>query len=162
MNFAPARFRSSRSERSRSSWGSVQAPSKGGFADWRLAVDGLVARPRRSRSRNSKASREKHEITLIGVRRGLVLHRRVDRRTSLTHSGLVGTLPQARYVVYRSIQPDWWESIDMADALHPQTLVAHGMNGGTFRSPSADLSTARSPAARLQERQIHHPPHRDR
>ena len=34
----------------------------------------------------------------------------------------VGVLPQVRYVVYRSIQPDWWESIDMADALHPQTF----------------------------------------
>src|ERR1022692_154976 len=43
---------------------------------------------------------------------------------------VVGTLPQARYVVYRSMQPGWWESIDMADALHPQTFVAHGMNGG--------------------------------
>jgi DMSO/TMAO reductase YedYZ molybdopterin-dependent catalytic subunit len=43
---------------------------------------------------------------------------------------LVGALTQARYVVYRSIQPDWWESIDMADALHPQTLVTFGMNGG--------------------------------
>jgi DMSO/TMAO reductase YedYZ molybdopterin-dependent catalytic subunit len=35
-----------------------------------------------------------------------------------------------RYVVYRSFQPDWWESIDMADALHPQTLLTYGMNGG--------------------------------
>jgi DMSO/TMAO reductase YedYZ molybdopterin-dependent catalytic subunit len=43
---------------------------------------------------------------------------------------IAGTLPQARYVVYRSIQQDWWESIDMADALHPQTLITHGMNGG--------------------------------
>lgn len=42
-----------------------------------------------------------------------------------------------RYVVYRSIQPqpDWWESIDMADALHPQTLVAHGMDGGDLPVP---------------------------
>ena len=39
-------------------------------------------------------------------------------------------LPQARYVVYRSFQRDWWESIDMAVALHPQTLVTYGMNGG--------------------------------
>src|SRR6266404_4473177 len=37
--------------------------------------------------------------------------------------------PQARYVVYFSIDPDWWESIDMADALHPQTFLAYGMNG---------------------------------
>ncbi|HEV2446733.1 MAG TPA: molybdopterin-dependent oxidoreductase [Candidatus Sulfopaludibacter sp.] len=43
---------------------------------------------------------------------------------------LVGTLPQARYVVYRSIQPAAWESIDMAHAMHPQTLVTLGMNGG--------------------------------
>ena len=24
----------------------------------------------------------------------------------------------------------FWDSIDMADALHPQTLIAYGMNGG--------------------------------
>ena len=42
---------------------------------------------------------------------------------------LVGIHPQARYVVYFSIDPDWWESIDMADALHPQTFLAYGMNG---------------------------------
>lgn len=43
---------------------------------------------------------------------------------------LAGALPQARYVVYRSIQKEWWESIDMADALHPQTIITLGMNGG--------------------------------
>jgi DMSO/TMAO reductase YedYZ molybdopterin-dependent catalytic subunit len=47
----------------------------------------------------------------------------------------VGALPQVRYVVYRSIQPDWWESIDMADALHPQTLIAHRMNGAELPVP---------------------------
>lgn len=41
----------------------------------------------------------------------------------------VGPLPQVRYVVYRSFQHGWWESIDMSDALHPQTLVVTGMNG---------------------------------
>ena len=47
----------------------------------------------------------------------------------------VGILPQARYVVYFSIQRDWWESIDMADALHPQTLVTYAMNGGDLPVP---------------------------
>jgi hypothetical protein len=47
----------------------------------------------------------------------------------------VGVLPQVRYVVYRSFQPDWWESIDMADALHPQTVLAHGMNGSELPVP---------------------------
>ena len=43
---------------------------------------------------------------------------------------LVGVHPQAKYVVYFSIEPDWWDSIDMADALHPQTFLTYGMNGG--------------------------------
>jgi DMSO/TMAO reductase YedYZ molybdopterin-dependent catalytic subunit len=44
----------------------------------------------------------------------------------------VGTLPQARYVVYFTTDSDWWESIDMADALHPQTLLTWGMNDGAL------------------------------
>jgi DMSO/TMAO reductase YedYZ molybdopterin-dependent catalytic subunit len=48
---------------------------------------------------------------------------------------LAGIDSRARYVVYRSIQRDWWESIDMADALHPQTFVTYGMNGGDLSVP---------------------------
>jgi len=43
---------------------------------------------------------------------------------------VVGIEPQARYVVYSSIDSEWWDSIDMADARHPQTVLAYGMNGG--------------------------------
>src|SRR4029077_7013473 len=39
-----------------------------------------------------------------------------------------GVLPQARYLGYFSTDPDWWESIDIADAQHPQTLLAWAMN----------------------------------
>jgi DMSO/TMAO reductase YedYZ molybdopterin-dependent catalytic subunit len=42
----------------------------------------------------------------------------------------VGALPQARYVVYFSSDSNWWDSIDMADALHPQTFLTWGMNDG--------------------------------
>jgi DMSO/TMAO reductase YedYZ molybdopterin-dependent catalytic subunit len=42
----------------------------------------------------------------------------------------VGLSPKARYVAYFSIDKDWWESVDMADALHPQTLLTWGMNDG--------------------------------
>ena len=41
-----------------------------------------------------------------------------------------GVSLQARYVVYFSTDPDWWESIDMVDAQHPQTLLAWAMNDG--------------------------------
>jgi len=39
-----------------------------------------------------------------------------------------GVHPQAKYVVYSSMEPDSWDSIDMADALHPQTFLCYGMN----------------------------------
>ena len=40
----------------------------------------------------------------------------------------VGIKPGARYVFFFSFD-DWWDSIDMDDALHPQTLLAYAMNG---------------------------------
>jgi DMSO/TMAO reductase YedYZ molybdopterin-dependent catalytic subunit len=39
-------------------------------------------------------------------------------------------MPQVRYIVYHTVQPNKWESIDMNDALHPQTLLTFGMNDG--------------------------------
>ncbi len=41
---------------------------------------------------------------------------------------LAGVRPQARYVVYFSIEPDWWDSIDIDEAMHPQTFLTYGMN----------------------------------
>ena len=41
----------------------------------------------------------------------------------------IGVRPTARWVVYFSIEQDWWESIDIDEALHPQTLLAWWMNG---------------------------------
>jgi DMSO/TMAO reductase YedYZ molybdopterin-dependent catalytic subunit len=102
----------------------------GGFADWRLVVDGMVARPASftlSELRSQPVHRQITQLTCeegwsyiaewTGVRLSHVLE-------------LVGAHPQARYVVYASIEKSWWDSIDMADALHPQTLITYGMNGG--------------------------------
>ena len=102
----------------------------GGFADWRLAVDGMVARPASLSLSELRGFPAKSQITQliceegwsfiaewIGVPLGEVLN-------------AVGILPEARYVVYFSLQGDWWDSVDMADALHPQTFLTYGMNGG--------------------------------
>jgi len=100
-----------------------------GFADWRLAVDGMVTRPASFSVAELKSFPRRSQITMIGCEEGWTY---IAEWTgvSLSHLlDLVQPLPQVRYAVYRSIQPDWWESIDMADALHPQTVVAHGMNG---------------------------------
>lgn len=101
----------------------------GGFADWRLAVDGMVARPTSFSLADLKTFPSSTQITMNGCEEGWT-YIAEWAGVPLSHVlNLVGALPQVRYVVYRSIQPDWWDSIDMADALHPQTLLCLGMNG---------------------------------
>jgi DMSO/TMAO reductase YedYZ molybdopterin-dependent catalytic subunit len=112
-----------------------QRLQKGAFADWRLAVDGLVARPGSFSLNDLRDFPARSQITHLACEEGWSY---IAEWIGVPLSHIlesVETLPQARYVVYRSIQSDWWESIDMADALHPQTLVAHGMNGGDLPVP---------------------------
>jgi DMSO/TMAO reductase YedYZ molybdopterin-dependent catalytic subunit len=107
----------------------------GGFADWRLTVDGMVAEPASFSIAELKSYPSRSHITelaceegwsyiaeWIGVPLSQVLH-------------LVGALPQAKYVVYYSSEPGGWDSIDMADALHPQTILAYGMNDSELPVP---------------------------
>ena len=47
---------------------------------------------------------------------------------------LVGVQPNAKYVVFYPFDA-CWESIDMADALHPQTLLAYSMNSKELPYP---------------------------
>ena len=42
---------------------------------------------------------------------------------------LVGVHPDARYVDFASFDDDYHESWDLASAMHPQTLIAYGMDG---------------------------------
>src|SRR5215813_12242000 len=111
-----------------------------GFMNWRLDIDGLVARPSSfsladlhgfpvSRQITHQACEEGWSFIAewIGVPLSYVLN-------------LVGASPNARYVVFYAYDNDeppnvWWESIDMADAYHPQTLLAYGMNGSDLPSP---------------------------
>lgn len=107
----------------------------GSFAGWRLSVDGMVARPATFSLAELKTFPAHSQITHLACEEGWSY---IAQWTGVPLShilNLVGTQPQARYVVYRSFQPEWWESIDMADALHPQTVVAHGFNGGDLPVP---------------------------
>lgn len=100
------------------------------FADWRLVVDGLVARPASFSLAELKSLPRSSHITMIQCEEGWS-YIAEWAGAPLSHVlERVGALPQVTHVVYRSFQPDWWESIDMADALHPQTLLTYEMNGG--------------------------------
>ena len=106
-----------------------------GFVDWRLTVDGMAARPTAFSLAEIRSFPTSSHTTMIGCEEGWTY---IAEWTGVPLSHIlerVGSLPQVRYVVYRSIQPDWWESIDMADALHPQTVIAHRMNGAELPVP---------------------------
>ena len=109
------------------------AHAAGGFADWRLAVDGLVKRPLALSLAELKALPQRTQITrhdcvegwsAIGQWTGVPL------RDLLRAAGL---RPDARYLVFHCADllggVPYYESIDLIDALHPQTIVAHTLNG---------------------------------
>jgi len=108
---------------------------QGGFADWRLAVDGLAARPASFSLAELRSFPHSSQITEIACEEGWSYIAEWSGVPLAHILERVGALPQVRYVVYRSFQKGWWESIDMADALHPQTLVAYRMNGGELPVP---------------------------
>ena len=103
----------------------------GGFADWRLTVDGLVSRPRAFSVAELKQLPARSQITQVTCEEGWCYIAEWIGTPLSQVLELAGVLPQARFVVYYSIErQDWWDSIDIDEAVHPQTLVAHGFNGG--------------------------------
>ncbi|MDX1384819.1 MAG: molybdopterin-dependent oxidoreductase [Thermoanaerobaculia bacterium] len=117
------------------------------FVDWRLEVGGLVATPRSFSLADLQALPARTQITrhtceegwtAIGEWTGVPLARLLEA---------AGMKPSARYVVTHSYD-QWADCIDMNDVLHPQTLLAYGMNG-------RDLPVAHGAPVRLRvERQM--------
>lgn len=102
----------------------------GGFKDWRLVVDGTVARPLVLSLSDLKTLPVHNQITEVACEEGWSY---IAEWIGTPLSGVLrdaGVLPQTRYIVYYSFQKDFWGSIDMADAMHPHTLLTMGMNDG--------------------------------
>ena len=117
----------------------------GGFADWRLSVNGMVERPAQFSLADLKSLPSRSQITSIQCEEGWSYIAEWTG-TPLSHVlDQVGVHPEARYVAYFSIQPDWWDSIDMADATHPQTFLTYGMNGKELGVPNGGPLRMRLP-----------------
>lgn len=113
-----------------------------GFADWRLAVGGLVENPLRLSLAELQALPARTQITrhdcvegwsAIGKWTGAPLHEVLTRARPLL---------RARYAVFYSadtMDPTgkrYYESIDMEDAYHPQTLLAYALNDAPLPIPN--------------------------
>ena len=106
------------------------------FAGWRLTIDGLVARPMSFSLPELRALPAETRITLHACEEGWSY---IAEWTGVRLSQvleLAGIRPGARYVVFTPFENSntvvsrvLWSSIDMAEAVHPQTMLAYGMNG---------------------------------
>ena len=108
------------------------------FATWRLRVDGLVANPLDLSLAELRTLPQRTQITrhdcvegwsAIGKWQGVPLAIVLQRAT---------LLPVARFVVFHCADVyeraadgtgQYYESIDLIDAFHPQTILAHSLNG---------------------------------
>jgi len=106
----------------------------GGFTEWRLSVEGRVATPKTFSLDELKRLPSRTQITRHVCEEGwsaIAQWTGVPLRTVLETAGILAT---AKAVVLYSYD-DWVMSIDLADALHPQTLLAYGMNSRALPVP---------------------------
>ena len=112
-----------------------QCLQAGGFAEWRIQLDGMVSRPGPYLLSEIRKFPARSQVTNLVCEKGWSF---IAEWTGLPLAHLLeaaGTLPQAKYVVYFSMQPSRWDRIDMNEALHPQTLLTYGMNGAELPVP---------------------------
>ncbi|MET0180063.1 MAG: molybdopterin-dependent oxidoreductase [Novosphingobium sp.] len=104
-----------------------------GFAHWRLMVGGLVERPLTLSLEELKALPQRTQITRHDCVEGWSAIGQWTGPRLKPILEFARLLPAARYIVFRCAdtlrdQP-YYESIDLVDAFHPQTIVAHSLNG---------------------------------
>ena len=105
-----------------------------GFSTWRLQVDGLVRKPISVSLAEIRRMPRRSQITMHSCDEGWSA---IGQWTGVPLSWLLGTvepMPQARYVVFHCMDKiagqNVYGSLDWLDAMHPQTILAHGFNGG--------------------------------
>ncbi len=105
------------------------------FVNWRLQVDGLVASSASLSLADLHAMERSSQITEVTCEEGWSYVAEWTGTPLSMVLNALGVRPTAKFVVYYSSDPEWWESIDIDEALHPQTLLAWGMNGDSLPVP---------------------------
>ena len=110
-----------------------QASVANGFTDWRLTVAGLVRSPLVLTMDNIRNLPQRTQITRHDCVEGWsAIGQWTGPQLSIILNA-AGLLPQARFIVFRCADnlsgSDYYESVDLDDASHQQTIVAHALNG---------------------------------
>ena len=109
------------------------ADAENHWADWRLDVAGVVQKPARFSLVELKSMPSRTQITrhdcvegwsVIGKWKGVRVEEILNR---------VQPRSEAKYIVFRCLDTDgegnnYYESIDLIDAVHPQTILAYELN----------------------------------
>ncbi|MEM1044607.1 MAG: molybdopterin-binding protein [Pseudomonadota bacterium] len=121
--------------------GDYQALASTGFAGYRLSVGGLVAKPTSFGLAALKAMPARTQITRHDCVEGWSC---IAEWTGVPLSvvlNAVRPLPSARFVLLRCFDTieqglsgafKYYETIDLVDAFHAQTILAYGMNGAAL------------------------------
>jgi DMSO/TMAO reductase YedYZ molybdopterin-dependent catalytic subunit len=122
-----------------------RALEAGGFADYRLDVDGLVGRPLSLDLRTLRAMPARTQITRHDCVEGWSCIARWTGVPLAAVLDLAEPAPAARYAVFWCYDtlpsfPEgpqrYYETIDMVDAYHPQTILAYGLNRANLPEPN--------------------------
>ena len=110
-----------------------RAHEAAGFADWRFDVRGLVERPLSLTMEQIRALPQRTQITRHDCVEGWSAIGQWTGPQLSTILGAAGLQDGARFVVFHCADDfrgvPYYESCDLEDAFHPQTLIAHQLNG---------------------------------
>ena len=107
---------------------------KNAFANWRLSIEGRVAKPGSYSLSDLQKFASRTQITRHTCEEGWTAIAQWDGVPLSIVLQNAGILPSARFVNFFAYDL-FADSIDMLDALHPQTILAYGMNGRDLSIP---------------------------
>lgn len=116
-----------------------QALAAGRFADWRLVVDGLVARPLQLSLQQLATLPQRAQITRHDCVEGWSAIGKWQGPQLGSILRAAGLSSRARFIVLHCADDfggvPYYESIDLNDAFHPQTILATRMNDQILSVP---------------------------
>jgi DMSO/TMAO reductase YedYZ molybdopterin-dependent catalytic subunit len=103
------------------------------FANWNLAVAGLIEHPLQLSLAQVRALPQRTQITRHDCVEGWSAIGQWTGPQLKTILEMAKLKPEARYIVFHCADlyhgMPYYESVDLVDAFHPQTIVAHQLNG---------------------------------